>query len=115
MGGAHVAAVAATRPDLVGGLVLEDPHWPSQPEDPAGYGSPNGGPTSPPDKVKPLDELLEVGRRNNPDGWRRTWSRGPEPTKPSTPAVPNWLYSSYDIDRCRDTMARVSCSTLCHR
>jgi hypothetical protein len=31
-------------------------------------GSPNGGPTSPPDKVKPLDELLEVGRRNNP-GW----------------------------------------------
>jgi pimeloyl-ACP methyl ester carboxylesterase len=33
-----VAAAAATRPDLVGGLVLEDPRWPSQPEDPAGYG-----------------------------------------------------------------------------
>jgi N-formylmaleamate deformylase len=112
MGGAHVAAVAATRPDLVDRLVLEDPHWPSQPEDPAGYRIEQWRSDLATDKVKPLDELLEVGRRDNP-GWvaedLEPWARAKQAVDP---AVPNWLYSSYDIDRWRDTVAKVSCSTL---
>jgi hypothetical protein len=58
------------------------------------------------DKVKPLDELLEVGCRNNPGWVAEDLEPRPESTRPSTPAVPNWLYASYDIDRWRDTMAR---------
>lgn len=86
--------------------MLEDPHWPSQPEDPAGYGIAQCRSDLATDKVKPLDELLEVGCRNNPGWVAEDLEPRPESTRPSTPAVPNWLYASYDIDRWRDTMAR---------
>lgn len=111
-GGAHAAAVAATRPDLVGALVLEDPHWPFRPEDPAGYGIGQWRSDLASDKVKPLDELLEAGRRDNP-GWvaedLEPWARAKQTVDPD---VPNWLYSSHDINRWRETVANVSCPTL---
>lgn len=112
MGGPHVAAVAATRPQLVRGLVLEDPHWPFRPEDPECYGIGQWRSNLATDKVKPLVELVEDGRRANP-GWAaedlESWASAKQTLDP---AVPNWLYSSQDINRWRETIAEVRCPTL---
>lgn len=112
MGGPHVAAVAATRPDLVRGLVLEDPHWPLQPEDPASYGIDSWRDGLAADRAKSLDDLLSAGRRDNPawtDEDLEPWARA---KLTLDPAVPTWLYSSTDINRWRAILRRVRCPTL---
>lgn len=112
MGGPHVAAVAAARPELVRGVVLVDPHWPLEPEDPAGYDIDGWRARIAADNSRSLQELLAIGRRVNPN-WAEEdlapWARAKQTVDP---AVPTWLLSSSDIDGWRDVVQRIRCPVL---
>ena len=66
MGGTHSAFAAARYPDLPRGLLLEDPHWPAEPEDAATYDLETWRNNLATDKAKPVETLLRSGRANNP-------------------------------------------------
>ena len=112
MGGPHVAAVAAARRDLARGLVLVDPHWPLQPQEPSDHGLDAWRAGIAADNARSMDELLDLGRRENPpwaDEDLQPWARAKQTVDP---AVPDWLHSGHDIDRWRDVVREIRCPAL---
>jgi len=109
MGGAHVAAVAAEHPALVRGLVLVDPHWPLNP---AGYDVAGWQVAMAANKAMSLDELLAIGRRENPSWVEQEldpWARAKQAVEP---AVATWLNSTHEIDGWREIAQQIRCLTL---
>ena len=109
MGGAHVAAVAAEHPELVRGLVLVDPHWPL---DSAGYDVAGWRVAMAANNALSLDELLAIGRHENPSWVEQElepWARAKQIVDP---AVASWLNSTRDIARWREVAERIRCLTL---
>lgn len=111
MAGPHVTAVAARRPELVRALVVEDPHWPLEPEDPDAYDLEGWSRTIATNSRRPVTDLLEEGRRSHP-GWHdddlRPWA---EAAATVDPRVPTWLRSP-EIAGWRDDLGGVGCPVL---
>jgi pimeloyl-ACP methyl ester carboxylesterase len=112
MSGPHVAATAAGHPDLVAAVVLVDPHWPLHPEDPADYDIDGWRAAIAVDNNRSTDDLLALGRRDNPtwseeDLW--PWAHAKQTVDP---AVPTWLYSHQDLNRWRAIVQQIQCPTL---
>jgi pimeloyl-ACP methyl ester carboxylesterase len=112
MGGAHLPFVAAEQPHLVRGLLLEDPHWPQEPEDETSYDLDTWRKNITLEKAQSLESLLELGRKNNPN-WDEAelypWAQAKQQVDPN---VVNWLYSWCDINNWRGILKKVACPTL---
>ena len=109
MGGAHSAAVAAEQPELVRGLVLVDPHWPL---DSAGYDVEGWRMAMAANNALSLEELLAIGRRENPSWTEQElepWARAKQAVEP---AVATWLNSTREIDGWREFAEQIRCLTL---
>ncbi len=112
MGGAHVAAIAATAPKRVRALVLEDPHWPGVPEDWTADRITTWTADVAADSHRSLDDMVARGRQANPrwaDVDIEPWARAKLTVDPS---VTSWVSSSADIDGWRAVLTDVTCPAL---
>ena len=112
MSGPHTAAVTAARPDLVRALVLVDPHWPLHPESPTDYDLDGWRAGIAADNTRSLDELLAIGRRDNPTWTEEDLEPWAHAKQTVDPEVVTWLHSSQDINRWRDILQQIRCPTL---
>lgn len=112
MGGANAPVVAARHPELVRALVLEDPHWPDEPEDETTYDLNAWRNAVAAEKVQSTDALLAWGRRANPE-WDDTelhpWA---EAKRQVDPDVVSWLTSRQDLNNWREVAEQIRCPTL---
>ncbi len=112
MGGPHVAAVAAALPDRVRAVVLVDPHWSLNAEDPVVYDLPAWQAGIAADNRRSLQDLLDIGRKDNP-AWAeedlQPWARAKQVVDPK---VPTWLHSTVDLDSWPMIVSRIRCPAL---
>lgn len=112
MGGANIPFVAALHLDAPSGLLLEDPHWPAEPESSTTYDLGAWRNDLIADKAKPLEALLAAGSSDNPMWDMIDLNPWAEAKRQVDPDVVTWLHSYRKLNGWREIIGQVTCPVL---
>jgi N-formylmaleamate deformylase len=112
MGGANLPVVAARLPEVIGGLVLEDPHWPLEPEDEHTYNLETWRNAISLEKTQPLETLLALGKNANPRWAEEELHPWAQAKKQVDPDVVRWLDSRHELNSWREILKQIQCRVL---
>jgi pimeloyl-ACP methyl ester carboxylesterase len=112
MGGAHVPFAAVRYTGQLRGLLLEDPHWPAEPEHETSYDLVTWRTELALQKAESIETLLRTAKSKHPtweDVGLQHWA---EAKRQVDPEVVNWLYSFPHYNNWRQVVAQLKVPIL---